>query len=216
MRNSEPYLRPHDPLRLNGPLMRPRVWRKKKRWLSGLFRVALVAGSLLGAALLCQAGWNVLHSHHAFALRSLQVLGVERHDPQAVRDALNGLMGENLLALDTDEVGEKLSGVSWISGFLCRKHLPDTLIVEVRERSALCAVVSQGGNVAIDGAGNVWPSDSSLPAVVALVPGTDPADAGVQSVVAELMKAGLAGQVASVGESGPEQVRRSLNRAPRP
>ncbi len=201
MRISEPYFRPHDPLRLNGPLVKPRASRKKKRWLSALVRVALVSGSLLGAALICQAGWNVLHSHHAFALRSLQVLGVERHDPQAVRDALGGLMGENLLALDTDQVGRKLNGVSWVEGFLCRKHLPDTLIVEVRERSPLCAVASQAGNVAIDGAGNVWPSDSSLPVVVALAPGADPADAGIQGVVAELMKAGLAGQVASVGRA---------------
>jgi cell division protein FtsQ len=199
VRFSEQYFRPHENLRLNGPMMNPRVSRRNKRWLAALLRVVFVAGVLLGIAMLCQAGWNVLHSHHAFALRSLQVLGVERHNPGAVRDALSGLMGENLLALDTDAVTAKLQAVSWVEGFVYRKHLPDTLIVEVRERTAICAVATANGNVAIDGAGNVWPAEPSLPVAAALAPGAVPTDGGVQSVVAELMKVGLAGQIASVG-----------------
>ena len=55
--------------------------------------------------------------------------------------------------------------------------------------------------MAVDGAGNAWPSPGSTPAFV-LAPGADPSDPFLQSVVAELLQAGLYRQVASVGR-GP-------------
>ncbi|OYW02042.1 MAG: hypothetical protein B7X11_03810, partial [Acidobacteria bacterium 37-65-4] len=85
-----------------------------------------------------------------------------------------------------------------LKGFLCKKHLPDTLIVEVVERREICTVATEKGPFAIDGAGMAWPVPSGAACTVALAPGLNPADGGVQSAVTQLLRLELRGAVANL------------------
>lgn len=199
MRTRTPYLRPLEAARPFGPLGGSRVARRRRHGGRGAVRWVLLAVAVLGTAGLAEAGWNFVRSDGAFALRRLQVVGVRRNDAGELRRALESLTGRNLLALGPDEVAARLAPCPWVEGFLCRKTLPDTLIVEVRERGERCVFATAAGTVAVDGRGHAWRAAAGSGAAFALEPGADPADPGLQRVAVALLEAGLQGQVQSLG-----------------
>lgn len=199
MQPSGRFLRP-DPEALKlGPFGRPQQVRRRKGKRLPLQRILFGAAALMGCAALAQAGWGFVHSDRAFALRRLQVVGISQHDPSEVRIALEGLSGQNLVALDSEQVGGRLAPFGWVEGFLFRKNLPDTLIVEIRERAELCAVQSPDGLFAVDGQGHTWKASSSQRPLFQLTSGTDPSDLGLQTLIASLLQAGLTREVRVLG-----------------
>ncbi len=177
------------------PVSPVRSRKTRRRWLRRSVRTTLVALGLLGGAVIAHAGWSFLHSDGAFGIRQIHVTGLVAHPPQVLRDALADLRGRNLFALGPEEVSRRFAGFPWLKGFLCKKHLPDTLIVEVVERRELCSVGTEKGPFAIDGAGMAWSAAAGSPTTVALGPGLDPADGRVQGAVAQLLELDLRGAV---------------------
>ena len=195
----------HRPGRLDAWAPAPAFRRASVRrlWLRRLLRTGIVGLGLAGAGALGVAGYRILRSDGAFAVRQVQVVGLTRHAAAPVAEALRPLRGRNLLALEPQDVARSLSPFPWVRGFLCRRHLPDTLIVEVEERDLLCALATPGGVVEIDGAGNVWPALPGIPGVFAVGAGVDPSDPAVQSLVAGLLKMNLTAQVTGLASAGP-------------
>jgi len=178
-----------------GPVSPVRSRKARRRWFRNSVRTTLVALGLLGGAVIANAGWSFLHNDGAFGVRQIHVVGLVAHEPQVLRDALADLRGRNLFALGPEEVSKRFAAFPWLKGFLCKKHLPDTLIVEVAERRELCTVGTSTGNYAIDGAGMAWPVPSGAACTVALSPGLIAADAQVQSAVTQLLRLDLRGAV---------------------
>lgn len=181
-----------------GPVSPVRSRKTRRRWLRNSVRTTLVALGLLGGAVIANAGWSFLHNDGAFGVRQIHVVGLVAHEPQVLRDALADLRGRNLFALGPEEVSRRFAAFPWLKGFLCKKHLPDTLIVEVVERRELCTVATPAGSYAIDGAGMAWPVPSGTAGAVALAAGLDPADARVQGAVGQLLGLDLKGAVTNL------------------
>lgn len=177
------------------PVSPVRSRKARRRWLRRSVRTALVAFGLLGGAVIAHAGWSFLHSDGAFGIRQIHVTGLVVHEPQVLRDALSDLRGRNLFALGPEEVSRRFAAFPWLKGFLCKKHLPDTLIVEVAERRELCTVATELGPFAIDGAGIAWPAASGTPCTLGLGPGLNPTDPRVQNSVAQILELDLRGAV---------------------
>jgi cell division septal protein FtsQ len=157
-----------------------------------------VASGLLGAAALGHAGWGLLRSDTAFSVRRIQVIGLTRHDDAPIQDALRDLRGRNLFTLKPQEVADRVISLPWLQGFLCRKHLPDTLIVEVQERPQLCAVATPAGVIELGGQGLTWPA---LPGAIGLFEmrsGVHPDSQEVQGMVKDLLGLGLAGRITTI------------------
>lgn len=201
MRPSGRFLRPDPEALKRGPFGRPQQVLRRKGTHLPLSRVLFGAAALMGCAALAHAGWGLVHSDRAFALRRLQVVGISQHEPSEVRTALEGLTGQNLVALDSAKVGERLAPFGWVEGFLYRKNLPDTLIVEIRERAELCAVQTDAGLFSVDGEGHAWRSSSNQRPLFLLAPGTDPSDPGVQTLIASLLQSGLTREISVLGRS---------------
>lgn len=172
--------------------------RLRKRWLRRAVRLALVGAALSGLAALGGTGWNLMHSDTAFAIQDIEIVGLTRHAAQPVMDALAGLRGRNLFTLEPSEVAGRLAGFPWLKGFMCRRHLPNALIVEVEERPELCAVTTDKGVFDIDGRGYAWHTTGGVEGVFDLAGGLSPGSQDVQNLVAEMLNLGLAGRVKTI------------------
>ncbi len=193
------FMRGRGPLGQGVPASPVRRSKMRKRWVRRVVRTLLVACGLTGGAVLVHAGWDFLHSDGAFGIRQIHVVGLSRHEPQALRDRLADLRGRNLFGLQPADVYRRISDFAWLKGFLCRKHLPDTLIVEVVERTQLCSLSTDQGVFEIDGQGVCWPALPGVPGVFRLERGLYVGDPQVQALVAELLRSGLAPSVRSIG-----------------
>ncbi len=197
------YLRGRDPLGQGIPATPVRRTKARRRWVRRALRVALAVAGLAGGAILVQAGWDFLRSDGAFGIRQIRVVGLQRHDGGALRAKLADLVGHNLFVLKPEEVSRRIAGFAWLQGFLCRKHLPDTLIVEVIERDPLCTVTTDKGTLEIGGDGACWPGLPGVPGTFRLAPGLYAGDLEVQQVIAEMLQANLGGRVTEISP-GPE------------
>lgn len=171
--------------------------RKRRSLRRALLFVLLVAG-LSGLAVAGGRGWILLQEDRAFAIRDIELLGLNRHPPAEVLSALKDLKGRNLIVLPPEEVARRLSSFPWLKGFFCRKHLPGTLLVEVEERETLCAVRTPEGTFEVDGTGFAWKAPPGTGAHFALGTGLAPSEPMVQGVLLDLLRLGLHGQVHSL------------------
>lgn len=198
MRMYAPAARADRRFKVRKPPLSAVTVKQHRRWLRWIFRAALASGSFIGVAVLVHAGWGLLRSDSAFSVRRIQVIGLTHHEPSPLLDALRDLRGHNLFILRPRDVAERLGGFPWLRGFLCRKHLPDTLIVEAQERPALCAVTTPQGVFELDGSGMSWPAQAGVQGVFRLEKDLDKDSGEVQGLIAELLSLGLAGQVVAV------------------
>ena len=198
MRTYAPPARADRRFKVRKPPLSAVTVKQRKRWLRWTFRTVLLSGTFVGVAVLVHAGWGLLRSDSAFSVRRIQVIGLTSHEPPPLVDALRELRGHNIFMVRPRDVADRLGGFPWLRGFLCRKHFPDTLIVQVQERPALCAVATPQGVFELDGSGMSWPAQTGVQGVFTLEKDVDRNTADVQGLVAELLSLGLAGQVLSV------------------
>ncbi len=107
-------------------------WVQLGRVLLGSFLVAAMAGM----SLLLLIAYRAVTSHPYFALRSVGIEGGQRLTVSDVV-ALTGVsLGQNVLALNIDEMEARLSANPWVKGVSIRRELPDGLRIVLRERQA--------------------------------------------------------------------------------
>jgi cell division protein FtsQ len=123
------------------PFLRPKQRTRTRRAHRGrLHQTALVlqagAATLLVATALW-AGWNrVMHSE-GLKVKSVEVRGNRFLSEGEIRELLGPADGANILGLDIDDLKRRLRASPWLDDASVRRTLPDTLLVEVREREPL-------------------------------------------------------------------------------
>ncbi len=197
------YWRSRGPLGQGVPVSPLRRGKTRKRWVRRAVRTTLIAAALVGGAILVHGGLDFIHSDGAFGIRQIHIVGLTQHEPGLLRDRLADLRGRNLFGLKPQDISQRIGDCAWLKGFLCRKHLPDTLIVEVVERQDLCAVTTDAGVFAIDGRGVCWPALPGVPGLLKLARGLAVEDPAVQSLVASVLAQGLSRTVTALAP-GPE------------
>lgn len=116
----------------------------------GLLRTAWSLGKLLlGVALVVAASGLVAWSAHRyalssprFAIRQIEVKGVKRKTDEQIAQVAGVKRGDNVFAVDTNKVEQKLLADPWIKQVKVARTLPSTLSIELEEREvgALAAI----------------------------------------------------------------------------
>jgi cell division protein FtsQ len=125
------------------------------------------------AAIIAQAQTRVaaMGAELHLTVESVQVVGRERADGQAILAALGVKRGSPILGVDLDAAKARLETVPWVRSASIERLLPDTLFVSIVERAPL-ALWQHGGKFdLVDQDGNVIPNADvgaypSLPQVV--------------------------------------------------
>ena len=167
-----------------------RYWRakanrrvRKARYTRNLARwsvILLVNGAFLGALLFIGArGMERLTSSSQFALREVELHGVQRASAEAIRGRVAGAIGGNLFDLELEQVARAVRQDPWVRDVSVRRVLPRTLRVAVIEREPAALAVINGVVHVVDPTGHVIgpvgsrPIDD-LPVLTGLEKMTDP------------------------------------------
>lgn len=116
-------------------------------------RILVFLTNLLLVTLLVTGGYWMfrrLQEDERFAIRAIEVSGVEGSRHQDVTDVLDRWNGANLFRLEMDEVRQELVSIDWVGGVALEKMLPDRLRVVVRERVPEAVIVVGGSPRFID------------------------------------------------------------------
>jgi len=104
----------------------------------------IVMALILIAALLGALGWGLYYAgtlffsrNPNFTIRQIEMSSDGRLSGMALREFAGTGEGENLFAVDLDELRARLEAVPLIETVTIRRRLPDTLVVRVIERIAI-------------------------------------------------------------------------------
>lgn len=113
---------------------------------------------LFGSGVLVVAGvtaWIVLGTS-VLGVREVRVVGTEILTPAQVREAVAVPDGTPLAQVDLAAVRDRVAGLAPVERVIVSRDWPNTLRVEVVERTAVAAVPRDGHVVLIDGSGVVF------------------------------------------------------------
>lgn len=116
---------------------------------------AIVASAVvlvLGAGL--WLGYRFVTTSDRFAIASIEIEGASRLSPDAIRAALPAKAGDNIFTSDLDDITKTLRKDPWIRSAHAHRMLPDTIVVEIRERVATALVQLQGELYLVDETGH--------------------------------------------------------------
>ncbi|MBI1405977.1 MAG: FtsQ-type POTRA domain-containing protein [Caulobacter sp.] len=124
------------------------------------------------------AGWG-------FTVQEIHVAGATPAGEEAIRAVLAPAKGQAILGLDLGTVREGVENIGWVRHAKVVRLLPNTLMVQVDERSAMAVWQKNGKLVVIDGTGRLIPeADPAAFPQLPLVVG-----AGAETEAAGLLKA---------------------------
>ena len=109
-------------------------------------RRAAVAGGAVTLGLV--VGW-LLFGSTALAVQHVEVVGLHRVSPEAVRAAVQFEIGHSMALVEPQTAAERVVGVPLVRSARVVRSWPATLRVEVVEREPLAAVPVAGGRVAL-------------------------------------------------------------------
>lgn len=117
-----------------------------------------------------------------FSVRNIHITGATPAAEQAIRATLAPTNGQAILGLDLALVRQGVETIGWVEQARVVRLLPDTLVVDVKERGAMAVWQKDGALVVIDADGKVIPEARAgafpeLPLVVG--PGADETAAGI-------------------------------------
>lgn len=110
-------------------------------------RILVFLANLLLVTLLVAGGswlFRRLGEDERFAIRTIEITGVEDARREQVRQILDRWDGANLFRLEMDVLRHELAAVDWVGAVVLEKELPDRLRVEVLERVPEAIVVVAG------------------------------------------------------------------------
>lgn len=142
---------------------RPGLRRHRRRW-------ALVA-VVTGLAVL--AGW-LAWGTSVLGVREVRVTGTAVLTPEQVRAAAAVAEQTPLLRVRPGEVADRVAVLPPVASVRVRRDWPDTVVIEVVERTAAAAVPAPDGFSLIDAAGVAFQTLPEVPAELPVVAVTDP------------------------------------------
>ncbi|MFT3861690.1 cell division protein FtsQ/DivIB [Micropruina sp.] len=142
---------------------------RRKRWLW----VGLAAGVL---ALLAGLGWLVFWSD-VLGVRTIDVQGNRIVNAEDVRRLAEVPNGTPLVRVDLDGVATRVGGLPAVDRVTVARSWPNTISIQVVERTPLFAIETPGGYWIADAQGVIFQSATEAPKglMVASVAGNDPA-----------------------------------------
>jgi cell division septal protein FtsQ len=121
--------------------------RRHLQFLSrGLTRTAILAALALLAAWGVQRAHGWLVTTESLMVTRLEVVGTQYADAESVRSLAHSALRRNMLALDLDRIVEDVRRHPWVASAVVQRQLPDTLVIEVKERTP-CALAVLGGEI---------------------------------------------------------------------
>lgn len=133
-----------------------RVRRNQRR--IQLTRSLVIARNVLFVATAVAAGfWIYRHtqSDARFAVKHIEIAGTVHTPRAAVQSIAKSYIGANLFRIDIARVQRDLGSIPWIERITIEKKLPDTLRINVVERTAAALVESGGAFRYVDPTGIV-------------------------------------------------------------
>ena len=174
-------------------------------------RLNVVAG--VGALVSLTLGVVILTTSPVFALRTLEITGLNRLTEQEIAERLQPLMGTPMAQVAPDDVATYLADVALVATVETRVDLPGTLSVSITERVPIGVIQKPIGFDVVDGAAVVLWSDTVRPTEfpVILVP-ADRDSPEFQAVVSALtvLPEEVLARVDAVTANSTDTVRLSL------
>lgn len=146
----------------------------------GLFALLLLGGALLAASVTGVTAYARAEMVDAigragFSVKSIQVNGASRSDRLQIYDRALDQMDRSMAAFDLAEVREDLLSYGWVADARVSRRLPNTLVIDLVERSPTAVWQERGRYTLIDDKGERLPGvdPATIPGLPVLV-GADP------------------------------------------
>ena len=153
----------HEPQMPSGRPSRLAAGRQRSRLFAFAILIAILAGSVM------------LSEGERFLVREIEVIGNSTKSSSEVASISGVRLGMNIFSVDEEEIKRNFSVSNAVELKDIRIEMPDTVILEVRERSVCAAVSCVGVVLLVDMDGYVLHRMSSMPQnrTVPLVSGMD-------------------------------------------
>lgn len=122
--------------------------------LGGAVALAWFVASLAGVPALAQAQVAAVASDAGFEVRRVQVTGVERMNELKVYERVLAERDRPMPLVDVSAIRADLLGLSWVADARVSRQLPDTLVVDVIERTPRAVLRKPDRLVLIDAQGH--------------------------------------------------------------
>jgi cell division protein FtsQ len=161
---------------------RPGRWRLRWRRLRGMAWPAIAVCGLLVVVLAGYARVQTIGQGGNFRERALQataslglrvqtvvIEGRQKTPEPLLRAALGVRTGDPILGFSLTEARARIETINWVQGATVERHLPGTIVVQLRERRPFAVWQNQGRFVLIDRNGNTV-TDSDVASFATQVP----------------------------------------------
>jgi cell division protein FtsQ len=120
--------------------------RALRRSVPALAAVGVIAVIAVGGYL----GYRYVTTSPRFAIATIEVHGNRTLTADEIRGLMTARIGDNLFLADTHAEAAALRAEPWIASADVRRELPDTLVVEIGERTAAAVVAIEGATYLAD------------------------------------------------------------------
>jgi cell division protein FtsQ len=121
--------------------------------LGGAVALAWLIASLAGVPAMAQAQLAEVAGDAGFEVRRVEVRGVERMNEQRVYERVLGQRDRAMPLVDLEDVRSGLMDLPWVSDARVSRRLPDTLVVDIVERTPHAVLQKPGRLMLIDASG---------------------------------------------------------------
>ncbi|MGN0920027.1 MAG: cell division protein FtsQ/DivIB [Alphaproteobacteria bacterium] len=154
----------------------------KSRWKLKLLTGALIVAGLGGLYVspigqagveLFQKTWTMIQEHAHWRLNQVIVEGHKRTDTHTIMDKLEMTKDQPMNTLSLEEARDRLLQLPWVKEAVVERHLPDTLIIRITEKTPIALWQNNQSYQPLDEKGHPIKDDKLLPADLILVVGPD-------------------------------------------
>lgn len=162
--------------RANRRVRKARITRNVARW-ALILALQLAFGALV--TVVGYRAWVRIAASDEFALKRIEFAGARRVKPDTIESALEPYLGGAVFGLDLNVIERAVERDPWVRTASLRRVLPDTLRIEITERTPAAIAVIGGLAHVVDGEGFVigptglHPTDD-LPVLTGLPPADHP------------------------------------------
>lgn len=121
--------------------------------IGGGVALAWFVASLAGVPAMAQAQIAAVASDAGFEVRRVRVSGVQRMNELKVYEAAYGQRDTPMPLVDLEALREQLVAMDWVKDARVSRQLPDTLVIDIVERTPHAVLVKPGRLVLIDASG---------------------------------------------------------------
>jgi len=124
--------------------------RRLRNWALGLFVAAGLVAGLVAMGVPQMVGLSIAHGLGAagFSVRHIQIEGRGHVDARSVYAVVADARGQDMPLVDLGALRRQLLGLGWVADARVSRRLPDTLVVDLVERSP-AAILQRDGRLSL-------------------------------------------------------------------